>query len=142
MIDTALAKSWIFGRLTGDATLQGLIGSRVYDAIDMSGSNVYPYVIIAHMDPLDLLRGVGPVIIAGAGMYLVKAVGKTRSISGLVPIVQRVQALLHDQAGPAPMGGGQVLACTLESGVDYPELSDGVMYRHLGGVYRVYTQET
>jgi len=49
-----------------------------------------------------------------------------------------VDAVLHGASGTAT--DGTVIACVRERAFEMVEMTDGVQYRHLGGIYRVLAQ--
>ncbi len=72
--------------------------------------------------------------------YVVKAVGRTESYVSLAPIASMIDQQLHKKSGV--VADGQVLHSRRIQVVRYPEITDGVNYRHLGGVYQFYTEAT
>ena len=67
--------------------------------------------------------------------WIVKAVDRETSIATLRNVAGSIDAALHRAEGTAD--GGTVLYCTRESPFQLTEEIDGVLYRHLGGVYRI-----
>ncbi|HPD40012.1 MAG TPA: DUF3168 domain-containing protein [Anaerolineae bacterium] len=136
MSEPMTAERWLYTLLSGDATLQGLIGDRVYSG-EAPTTAAYPLVLIVFQGGHDVL-GVGPARIMAQCRYLVKAVGATPSYAALEPIASRIDALLQGASGSVT--SGLVLACVREAPVVYPEQQEGKVFRHLGGIYRIVAQ--
>ncbi len=135
MADLAAADKWLYATLSADATLIPLIAGRVYDGIAPSGTTL-PYVVFNYQGGYDV-RGNGPIRVMVSGVYLVKAVGQGSSFASLWPIVSRIDTLLHAQHGAN--ADGEAWAAR-EQPFKYLEIDEGVQYRHLGGLYRVWVQ--
>jgi len=67
--------------------------------------------------------------------WIVKAVDRDASITTLRSVAGSIDALLHRASGTAD--GGTVLYCVCEAPFQLTEQIDGILYRHLGGVYRI-----
>lgn len=121
------------------ASLSGEDVTGVWEGTAPEGSS-YPVVLFT--------KQVGqPVYTHGARvarsfLYLVKAVDSFEPGAGVdktrvCAIDEAVDALLSDQI--LDVGGDDSLSCRREGDVDYPELDHGVLYLHVGGLYRVWT---
>lgn len=135
----------LFARLTTDQELADLLGqplatmaTRVHWDTAPAGTP-YPFVTFTILDPQDV-KVVGMHQVFSRVEAQVKVVGQTTSYAPLVPVYQRVHELLEAQTNLANPQGGTVGTCHRVSGVAYPELTNGVQYRHLGGLYRTETQ--
>lgn len=134
---------WVYGTLTTDPTLQGLLGGpqgihqRVkegtYDGADPT------WVVYTLLEPQDV-KGVGLIQVMSRVQFQIKVVGKGASYTPLVPIYQRVHELLEGRTNQEPAQGGLILTAERVSGVQYPERAGGIEYRHLGGLYETLTQ--
>lgn len=134
----ALIEPWIYSVLAGDATLLGLVND---GAASISGTASptplpTPFVSFSFDSGLDVLTGAGADRIALNALYLVKAVAATGSWDDVAPVAARVDALLHRPYQVMTVAGGS-LSCSREKIVQYPEVNEGVQYRHLGGLYRI-----
>lgn len=67
--------------------------------------------------------------------WIVKAVDRETSLATLRNVAGSIDAALHRASGTAD--GGTVLYCTREAPFQLTEEIDGIIYRHLGGVYRI-----
>lgn len=127
-------ESWLYDCLSGDATLTGLVGSRIVDRIAERGQD-YPLVVFQFQGGHDVM-GVAAARLLGQEVFLVKAVGRAPSYATLKPIAKRIDELLHKAHGETD--DGKVRACVREQPFKMVELIDGIEYRHLGGLYRLY----
>ncbi len=136
MIETARAHEWLYTVLSGDATLQGLVDTRIYRRLAPEGATM-PFVIFQYQGGSDL-TALGPYRILSSLVCVVKAVGTVATYGTLKQIADRVDTLL--QAGSGVTLDGRVLSCVREIPIDYEELDAGVRYQHLGGQYRLLVQ--
>lgn len=139
MIETTLVESWLYSRLSGDATLVSKVGTRIYAYVAPATADT-PFVVFTAQSPGFDVMGVGTARVMLNCLYQVKVVVQDGSFNGAKDAADRIDALLHGATGtPA---GGQVLGCVREGPLAYAEVSDGIEYRHLGGLYRIWVQET
>lgn len=136
MIETLRVDQWLYGVLSGDATLSSLVGGRIYGYIAPQDAPL-PFVVYSHQEGHDV-RGVGPARIMASLVYQVKAVGQGGSFAPLKPIADRLDQLLQGASGT--IVDGRVLMCVREQTVEYVEVDDGVQYRYLGGLWRIIAQ--
>ena len=137
-METIRAERWLYDRLKNDATLSGLVGSRVYGYL-APAETVTPFVVFEYQEGIDE-TGMSATRLYAALNYSVKVVGQTTSFAALEQIADQIDALLHGQSGPI-IGGGSVMECIRQSAVSMVEIGDGgEQYRHLGGVYRILVQ--
>jgi hypothetical protein len=93
---------------------------------------VYPYIFYQHSANADTMT-TDSVIVMNRSLWIVKVVDRAETYQLAKPIYGRVHALLHRASGTVV--DGQVLHCRRESRIHYPEITEAVSYRHLGGVY-------
>ena len=136
MIETLRVDQWLYQLLSGDSTLSGLVGGRIYGYLAPQDAAL-PHVVYSHQAGHDV-RGVGPVRIMVSLVYQVKAVGQGGSFAGLKAIADRLDQLLQGASGSVV--DGRVLMCVREQPVEYVEVDSGVQYRHLGGLWRIIAQ--
>lgn len=142
-IEGITVSRWIVGRLSADAMLRNMAGSAAA-LQERIAEGTYPgtapwWIVFTILEPQDV-KGVGMEQIMSRVQFQVKVVGKGASYLPIVPIYQRVHALLEAQQAQEPAAGGLILTCERVSGVQYPERADGIEYRHLGGLYEALTQ--
>lgn len=139
MIENTLIESWLYSRLAGDATLAAAVGGRIYSYV-APATAATPFVVFSAQSPGYDVMGVGTARVMLNSLYQVKVVVQDASFSTATTAAHRIDALLHGATG-AP-AGGRVLGCVREGPLAYAEVSDGIEYRHLGGLYRIWVQET
>lgn len=137
-------ETWLFGVLAADAPLTALIGGagnqRIYGEVAPQDST-WPCVVYQFQGGHDVGGGTGASHrIMVDGLWLVKAIMPSKSFAGLVPIVDRVDTVLRASSGGAAGADGVVFASVREQPFRLVELDEGVTYRHLGGLYRIWTQ--
>lgn len=97
-----------------------------------------PYISFSLQDADDLMV-VGGARVWTDALYLVKVVAQGDSYVGLNPYNDLLDAALHNKS--VPVTGGQICWCRRERPVRYSETTDGVTYKHLGGLYRIQVRE-
>lgn len=127
---TDVINPWLYQRLAGDSLLNGMT-TTIAEGIVL-GQTTGTWVVFMLESARDITTHDGVIIDVDA-IYLVKAVARAASYDAVRPAAKRVHALLHRARATTASGS---LTCTRESIVQYPELDDGVQYRHLGGRYR------
>lgn len=132
-LTTFVADEFLSSKLNGDATLLGLVPSRAWRDKPPAGT-AHPFVVWQFQTGTEL-RGAGPVRIWSDLIYAVKVVGQGANVAALKAAVDRIDALLD--LGRATVGSGEIVACTLEGFVSYPETVNGLDYQHVGGRYRL-----
>lgn len=68
-------------------------------------------------------------------LYQVKAVGQGHSASNVSAMSDRLDTLLNDK--PLTLSGWTCQRIRRESDIEYTEESEGVLYQHVGGLYRI-----
>ncbi len=131
-METNNAESWIYGILTGDATITGYVSTRVYTGVIPDGAAM-PLILITLDGTPDDLMVVNAKRVWSNARYLVRAINQVETFTGDLGIIaDRIDVLLHRQSG------ANVHACVREQAFAMPEVVDNVQYRHLGGIYRIY----
>ncbi len=132
----------IYGKLAGDTTLTNLLGTAapgysksIYYQQAPAGAG-FPYVIFSKQSSV-------PTYAISARMYdsdiwLIKAVDRSDTADTADNIASRLEALLTD--AELSISGKTQLLLRRESDVDYPETTDGELYRHSGSTFRLITQ--
>lgn len=138
-VENTLVESWLYTTLSTDATLKGKVGARIYSYV-APARTLTPYVIFNAQSPGFDVMGVGTARVMLNCLYQVKVVVQDASFHGAKDAADRIDELLHGAAGTPT--GGQVLGCVREGPLAYAEVTDGIEYRHLGGLYRIWVQET
>ena len=135
--EIVLVDKWLYGLLSADATLTGLVSTRIYSYLTPTGAG-FPSVVYAHQGSMDVIA-VGGIRIMNSGMYLVKAITQDNSMTGAAKsISDRIDTLLHGSVGTVT--GGIVLACIRDYPIAYVEYLNGLRYNHCGGIYHIVAQ--
>lgn len=124
---------WLYSLLHGDPELAGV---PVAAYVAKQGT-AYPRVQFNFQGGSDVVA-VGAIRIMLTGLWQVKAIVQAESYASVIPLVDRIDALLHGKQGQ--VSDGVILGCKREQPIAYVEESDGLQYRHLGGLYRIEAQ--
>lgn len=131
---TGIIDPWLYATLSGDPALAGLVSGRISGTLSVDTLAV-PYVTFLMQSSRDI-AGVGGTRISTDNLYAVKAVAQTGTWDDVNAIAQRIDALLHRPSAVMTQGSGS-LSCIREQIIQYPEVEEGLQYRHLGGIYRI-----
>lgn len=133
---TLTADRWIYATLSGDATLTGLVGSRIYADIAPSDST-FPAVVynLMGMNPVQV---VGMTTIARECIYQVKVIHDSGSYATCETIIERIRTLLQGAVGSAT--GGAIVQCNEDGDSRFVEFVDGKVYRHMAVSFRILVQ--
>lgn len=131
-------KTGLIAALRADATLTGLLGSgtaSIHHSVAPQGSS-FPCVTYQKVP------GTQPAYTMGGRaweneLYNVKAVTQGHSAPTAGSIAERIDTVLTDN--PVSVSGGTCFYLRLESYIEYPEVTDGKTYQHIGGSYRVWS---
>lgn len=108
------------------------VADRVYNGVAPK-SATYPMILFQYQDGEDV-RGVGTVRIMGNGRWLLRVVGKESTSTTLETIWDTMHGCLNAKSGTG------VLHCIKEEPFEMVEVIDGVQYRYLGAIYRIYAE--
>lgn len=138
-METNAAEQWLSTTLKADATLAGLVSTRVYNTRRPSTTTPFPCVIFQLQAAGDDLLVLGGVRVWANMLYLVRGIAEQTSYEGnLASIANRIDAVLHAQSGTAT--AGTVWVAVRERPFQMSEIVDGRTFAHLGGLYRVYAK--
>lgn len=144
MTETAIAITWITTAIAADLTLPSLATlapGGVSEEIDVV-SDVYPKIIVRFQGGSYKLTQDGRIVFLNA-LYAVYGIWGGPGIASyggaLETIAVRLRGLLHKQTYQT--ADGLVLASIAETPLKLPVLRDGVSYRALGDVYRIWSQQ-
>lgn len=136
-METGVADRWIYGLLSVDATLAGLVGTRIYRGMAPLGATM-PCVVFLFMPGGTDVRGTGTYNVMVSGRWVIKAIDRDQATTTANSIADRIDTLLHGQSGA--VSGGSVLGCVRDEPVSYIEQVDGAIYQHVGGIYQIWAQ--
>jgi hypothetical protein len=134
----------IYGNLAGDSTLNNLLGTpapgrakSIYYQQALQGAH-FPFVIMSKQSGFPT-EAFGDPSAMENDVWLVKGIGRDSDdgIDTVESIAARIIALLNDTA--LSISGATLLYLRRESDVEYPEVEEGVLYRHAGSLFRLVT---
>lgn len=125
--------------LVNDAGVAALVGARVYEDKAPQGAT-FPYLIFS----LNRARDLGAIGQQGRihvrPAYLVRGTVQDESYADADAIAAAVDTALEGAKGTSTVGGStyQIRGVFHTAPVRYPETTDGVQYRHSGGIYEAF----
>ena len=141
MSELTAADVFITTRLKADATLTALIGGAVSPRIyaDVAPTGVaFPLIVFQTMASSDLMV-IGSARVWSNLLILCRGIAETSSWMGtLGQIESKIDAALHSTEGVNL--NGIVYSCVREQPYRLAETSDGRVFRHSGGLYRIYAK--
>lgn len=138
----------IYGKLAADSTLTGMLGDppdpyaqSIYYQVAPQGAE-FPYVIFSKSAGTPTYALGGDAFDSEIWQVKVVARGKPGSdqVNEAETIATRLDTLLTD--GTLSIAGRIQLYLRRESDLDYPEVLDGVVYRHAGADFRLVSQSS
>lgn len=139
--ESAIALEFLITTLSGDSTLTGVTGyapGGVYRVM-APPSTVAPYIIVASHSGADVLS-INAFRIMSDLLYQIRAVGPSAMMTQIVNAASRIDDLLKLASGTA--NGGYVLSTFRESPLELDEEVLGELWVSMGGLYRLYVQQT
>ena len=140
-MSTAVRRA-IYGRLASDTTLNNLLGvppagysKSIYHQQAPQGAT-YPLVILSKQSGTPTEAFGDPSALEN-DTWLVKAVDRSNSADVAEAVSARITTLLND--ANLSISGATTLYLRRQSDVEYPEVPDGQVYRHVGALYRLVT---
>jgi hypothetical protein len=130
-----LVEPWIYGQLMDDDLLMLLGGVDHVSGTLAVAELPTPYVTFLMQSSRDIQGNAGQ-IISTDNLYVVKVVGATASWDDISPVATILASLFHLPHTVIDVPGGSMTS-TRENIIQYPEITEGVQYRHLGAVYRI-----
>ena len=127
--------AWILAQISADATITAVSGyGGAYELIAPDGTST-PYIVCQCLSSQDQLTANGHRVYSDQA-WLIKAIGLATQYGDLNTIAMRLDALFGDvrQAGDARV---TVSAAVRKSEVNYAEVINRQIYRHLGGQYEL-----
>lgn len=141
-MSTAVRRA-IYGKLAGDTTLNNLLAvppagySKSLYHQQAPDNAAFPFVVVSKQSGRPTEAFSAPSAFEN-DVWLIKAIDRSPSADTAEAVAARIQALLNDAT--LSISGGTLLYLRRQSDVEYPEVTDGVQYKHAGALYRlVYT---
>ncbi len=141
-MSTAVRRA-LYGKLAGDTTLMGLLAappagyskSVYYQQAPQTA--LFPCVVFTKQSGLPTETLANPSAFE-TDVWLLKGVDRNTTADIAEAIQARLKALLNDAT--LSIAGALHLYLRRDTDVDYPEVTDGVMYAHAGSLWRlIYT---
>lgn len=134
---TDIIDPWLYSTLSGDSVLNTAVGGRFINTLS-PGKVVTPYITWTASDTRSI-RGIGGVLLDTDSLYDIKAVTNEPGFTQASVLAARIRALLEtiNRSVTITTPFSASLTCLWESEIRYPEVTEGVQYRHLGATYRV-----
>jgi len=131
----------LYGKMSGDVTLTNMLGSAAAGFTKAIYHNqapeeaAFPFVLFSKSSGVP--EGTfGDPNIYETDVWMIKAVDYNTTADRAESIAARLQSLLND-ATLSISGGGLLFYLRRQSNVEYPEVIDGELYYHVGGLYRL-----
>jgi hypothetical protein len=140
-VSTATRRA-LYGKLAGDTTLNNLLGAppagyskSIFHQQAPAGA-AYPLVVLQKSSGRPT-EAFGAPSALEMDVWMVKAIDQNASADTAEAVAARITVLLNDAA--LSISGSTLLYLRRQSDVEYPEVTDGVQYRHVGALYRLVT---
>lgn len=132
------AERWLYGVLSADATLTGIVGARIYSRVVPPGA-AYPLVFYTMPGAGDNRLTLEAVRVWSELIYAVRIINKTESYIGLEAGASAIEDALSRASGSTV--SGTIVACVYQAPYELVEIDrDGFELRALGGLYRLFVQ--
>jgi hypothetical protein len=132
----------LYGKLAGDTTLNAMLGTpaagyskSIYHQQAPAGAN-YPFVVFQKQSGVPTQAFADPSAL-DTDVWLVKAIDRNTSADPAEAAAARIITLLNDAA--LSISGHVLQYLRRDSDVEYPEVVDGVLYQHVGSLFRLIT---
>jgi hypothetical protein len=139
--ETASGIQFLIGMLSSDSTLMSLSPGGVCRAFALVQAPL-PVTIVAFQSGIDTLTANGRRLLVRA-LYQVKASGPMINASDVFALASQIDVVLGGNQGLRNIAvtGSFILSVFRESSIQYDEDASGIQYTHLGGLYRVISQQ-
>ena len=133
MLESARGLQWLRTTLAADSTVSTQVVGGIWRAYAPIATTP-PYIILAHQGGSDV-KGAPQYRLLDSSLYQVKVVGKADTYQTLITIADAMDAALERQSGST--SDSIIYFCTREQPLEVDELSDGLQYSSIGGMYRL-----
>lgn len=138
MIESSGIAQWIYETLAADSVITDLVGTRLFDEVAPQGT-AYPLVRFEQMSSVDVMGATESTRIMVNELWLIRAIAETSSYrGGLLTLANRIDDLFQNNAGEVV--GTNIFSSARDSAFRQYNVDQGVSFRHLGGIYRIYAQ--
>lgn len=140
MDDTSRVAAYLHRVMVEDEEMAELVEDRVFDGISPT-PRIPPMVVFQQQTPLrSVSTGVGRYKVMATGLYVIRGIVQGASFTPAVPIADRISELFDKVV--AGVQDGITLDMAREEDFKMLDVDEGVQYRHLGGMFRVWAYET
>jgi hypothetical protein len=134
-----LIEAWIYTRLSGDATVAGRVGSRIY-AYQAPERTACPLVLFNYQGP-DAggdSRGIGTARVMARAAYQIKIITRSAPLDADIAVADRIDTIF--QGAVTEESNGYLFTARRLSPVSYLEQapSSAEVFHHLGGLYVIH----
>jgi hypothetical protein len=136
-VEIAQTYQWLITTMQADPPLVAAATGGIWTGNADVGV-IAPYVYVGRQAGNDVLTQNVKRLFANE-LVLIKAVGPVSNYAALIVIANRID-FWFGRSSLVTLSVGGVLCCYRDGEVDYTELSNGVQYAHLGGLYHVMLQ--
>lgn len=126
---------WLVAVLSADSTITTTVGTRL--ASSLSGEVLDPPYIVWEIPSTRSIRGVGGVLLDTDSLVNIKVVAQGTSYGVASALRARMKALLDEKDATVSTPIAASLSSFWETNFRYPEVTEGVPYRHVGAAYRI-----
>lgn len=134
---TDIIDPWLYSTLHGDSVLNTAVNGRFINTL--SPAKVAAPYITWDVASTRSVRGIGGILLDTDSLVNIKAVTNEAAFAQAGALAARIRALIETintsitVVSPFPAS----LTCLWETEIRYPEVTEGVQYRHLGATYRI-----
>lgn len=139
MNELSRANKWIYARLSGDATITGIVSTRIY-ARKAPKDATYPLIVYNYQAGTDA-QGVGTARVLTQTVFQVKVICKGKPDADVHTVADQIDELIGK--GIHELQNDVRISSRRESPIEFEEdtpNSDKSFY-HLGGLYRLHIHE-
>jgi hypothetical protein len=136
--EVAMGFSFITATLKADSQWVTLSPGGVKRGKAPSGS-LFPLTIISYQSGIDVIFE-NAVRSSVNALYQIKAVGPSDNTQAIFDLASCIDELFKRTKGTVT--GGNIIGCYRESPLAYEDDTAGIQYSHIGGLYRVRTEQT
>lgn len=140
---TDVVAAFLIQRLTGDSTLNALVGGRVYDT-DLPQADtkaerdaLYPCVVFNLQAANPPLETMGGPIVWVPDEYQVMGLDQAKSFTTLVPIAARIRQLVRGFSGQLADDAGYINWCKFLHNIKGSQEVGVGTFKRLGQLYRI-----
>ena len=127
---------WIYQTLSGDATVTGVVGTRIYAEEAPQGA-IFPLILFAHIGNVDIVRAFGDGRLA-KNIYLVRVVAQGSSSDPIKAVADRFDTLLLKRN--VTVDGVRIAYVQHDQHAFRKDSENGVPVVYLGSYYLIFSQ--